>query len=233
MSKISTEWKLSAVHQRFSLPEALVFYMAKNPPSPEVYNKLIKSCKYFWLKNPFIVLNCLDSYTSDVYWSINGSIKFQKFEIGNVNEKLWIHPDLIVFDKRNQYLASSIISKIYRSDLTSLNLSYQTVSFDEFQKFTSSGSLESLEFYKTIVKDNDGNIVPIEKLIELLPKLQTFYFTNVRTKDGFQTITSETAANLIAIPHFHQIQQFILEKIPESFDVDAFFETPKVRISVV
>ena len=147
MPTVSSEWKLSAVHQRFSLPEALVFYMTKNPPSPEVYNKLIKCCKYFWLKNPVITLNSLRRCIHYKYWKtekVNGFRECQKLQTKNLIEKLWINQDLIICNDRNQFLASLIIPRIYRCDLTYLSFAFQTVSFDEFKVFTSSGSLESL-----------------------------------------------------------------------------------------
>ena len=78
------------------------------------------------------------------------------------------------------------------------------------------------------MKNVDGTMVPIEKLIELLPKLQNFDYENFRTEVGLQTITSETAANLVALPHFSKIKCFAIKEIPESFDFEAFFSTPKV-----
>ena len=232
MSAVSSEWKLSVIKQRFTLPEDTIVHIAMNPLSPEVYNKLIKCCKYFWWKNPVITLDCLCHYSRNKYWKtekINGFPERQEFKIEQFNEKLWIYHDLTVLNEQNQLMASSLISKVYRCDLTCLSLSNQTLSFDEFQKFTSSGSLVMLRLFKTTVKNDDGTIVPIEKLIELFPKLQTFYFNNVPSEEGLQTITSETAANLNAIPHFPKIKDFTMEGIPESFEFEAFFTTPKVR----
>ena len=232
MPTLSKELKLSADHQRFSLPENFVFYMAKNPLSPKVYEKLIRCCKYFWLKNPIITLYELKS--PDVrmnYWraeAVNGFHNETQIKMENVNEKCWIYGALDVTHCLNKFLASSLISKIYRSDLTHLNLSFQSITFAEFKMFASSGSLESLYLCQNAVKNSDESIVPIEKLIELLPNLLKFEYWNVRGNDGLQTITSETAAKLVELPHFPQIERFEMFRIPESFDIDAFFATPKV-----
>ena len=233
MSEIKKILKASTIHQRFSLPEALVFFMANNPPSPEVYHKLIRCCKYFWFKNPVITLNDLYHCSRDKYWrtyKMNGFQGFKRFEIENFKEKLWIYQDLNVFRMLNTLLASSIIPRIYRCDLTSLTLSDQTLSFNEFQKLTSSGSLVSLYLKKTSMKNDGGTIVPIETLIEVLPNLEAFEYHNVSIAEGgLQTITSETAANLNALPHFPQISNYTMGAIPESFNFEAFFATPKVR----
>ena len=238
MSKILSEWKFSSIKHQFSLPENLVYCMAKNPSSPKVYNKLIKCCKYFWLKNPIITLEELERFSYDENWKaykingfkgLQGSVKCQELEIDNLNEKLWIHWRLDVSDIGNELMAASLFPRIYRCDLTILKLYRQSLTFDEFQKFTSPESLEELCLYKTTVKNADGTIVPVEKLIELLPKLQVFDFHNVPGEDGLQTITSETAANLIAISHFSKLKRFSLYEIPESFDFETFFASPKVR----
>ena len=179
MSKKSSEWKLCTIKQNFLLPKALVYYIAKNPPSPEVYNKLIRCCKYFWLKNPVITLKDLYLRDHDNYWDteiINGFKEDRKFKIENLNKKLWILICLSVWDEKNHFLASSIIPRIYRCDLIELGLSYQSLSFNEFLKFTSSGALATLFLKETTVKNDDGTIVSIEKLIELLPTLRIFEF---------------------------------------------------------
>ena len=230
MSDVLDGWKLTAFHQTFALPEALVFYIAMNPPSPEVFNKLIQCCKYFWLKNPVITL--YGFYDVNKLWETREMNGFQnrpqKIHMENFKEKLWIHFNLDISDQLTQSAASSIVPRIYRCDLYLLRLSHQSLTFDEFQIFTSSAILEELHLRETTVKNDDGSIVPIEQLIEPLPELIEFYYFNVSGDDGLQTITSETAANLNAIPHFHQIESFKMYEIPESFNIDAFFATPKV-----
>ena len=231
MSDVLRAWKLSTFHQMFALPEALVLYIEKNQLSPTLYHKLIRCCKYFWLKNPIITLNRLDRYSRYKHrksCKMNGFQERQKFQIENLSAKLWIYKKMSVCEDQNQFMASTLIARIYRCDLTRLRLSNQSLTFDEFKKFTSSGSLKRLSFKKTYVKNLDGTIVPIEKLIELLPKLRRFDYGNVPGEDGRQTLTSETAAELVALPHFPKMKRFKIREIPETFDFEAFFTTPKV-----
>ena len=196
--------------------------MAKNPPSPEVYNKLIRCCKYFWFKNSIITLNCLYLFDDDKFWrtrKING-FPGVKLQIKNLNQKLWIYKKLLIDNEHDPYLASSLIPKIYQCDLFHLDLSDQILTFNEFKIFTSSGSLKWLCLFETFVKTDDGPMVPIEKLIELFPSLLKFEYFNVPVEEGgLQTITSETAANLVAIPHFPKIKRFTMYEIPESFEI--------------
>ena len=230
MSTVSSEWKLSAIYQRFTLPEDTIIHMAKNPLSPEVYHKLIKCCKYFWLKNPVITLNNLHHFYGDNYYTavkVNGIRNKQRLKIENLTEKLWIHQDLVLCNNRNKLMASSLIERIYRCDLIQLGLSHQILTFDEFRKLTLPRTLEVLFLNDITVKNDDGTVVPFLKLIELLPNLQNFsYFA---TNEELHPITSETAAKLLAIPHFPKIKHFFIKGVPESFNIEAFFETPKVR----
>ena len=231
MSVVSQEWKLYAACQQFSLPEALTFYIARHPFSVELYNKLIKCCKYFWLKNPVITFDELVD-CRNLNWRtrrLNGFPQEGQFKMTNVNARIWIYENLSIFDNQNKFMAKFLIPKIYRCNLNRLNLSYQSISFDEFKVFTSSSVIDSLSLNKTIVKDKNGTIIPIETLVELLPSLQKFEYNNVPDEEGLQTITSETAANLIAIPHFLQIKKFFIREIPEPFEFEVFFAVPKVR----
>ena len=228
MPTLSKEWKLSAVQQTFSLPEALIYYIAKNPLCPEVYNKLIRCCKYFWLKNPIIALHEIVGCRSPKDCTDFQQIFWPQFE--HVHEQLWINYSLVINNIPNESLVSSIIPKIYRCDLTLLVLSSQMITFADFKFLVSSGFLEVLFLEQTVVKNNDGTIVPIEKLVENLPNLRDFQFVPVPGEDGRQAITSKTAAKLVAIRDFRRIKQFILREIPDTFDIDAFFATPKVSL---
>uniref|UniRef100_A0AC34FWQ4 Uncharacterized protein n=1 Tax=Panagrolaimus sp. ES5 TaxID=591445 RepID=A0AC34FWQ4_9BILA len=42
--------------QEWSLPDSFMYYIAMNPKSAEVYQKLVKSCKFFYIKNPILVV---------------------------------------------------------------------------------------------------------------------------------------------------------------------------------
>ena len=43
--------------QRFSLPRPIICYVSKNPSFASAYQKLIQSCKYFYLQNPVTVFD--------------------------------------------------------------------------------------------------------------------------------------------------------------------------------
>ena len=110
MSELSKRLKASFFCQRFSLPEDTIVHIAMNPPSPEVYNKLVQCCKYFWLKNRIITFNGLYHHSAlgfrenpSLSREINGfrpTVNFS-YKIQNVNDKLWIYRQFYVVDQLN------------------------------------------------------------------------------------------------------------------------------------
>uniref|UniRef100_A0AC34F4Y4 Uncharacterized protein n=1 Tax=Panagrolaimus sp. ES5 TaxID=591445 RepID=A0AC34F4Y4_9BILA len=71
------------------------------------------------------------------------------------------------------------------------------------------------------MENEDGTLVTLEKLVEVLPKLKEFnYFTT--TPPGVN-ITSKTVKKMLKIPHFLNIEKFSLAYIPEVFDIETFY----------
>ena len=230
MSELPKRFKSSFFCQRFAFPEDTMVHIAMNLPSPEVYNKLIKCCKYFWLKKPLITFNGLDHNSTDGLLrnpskssGINGFSQIPNFKIQNVNGKFWIYRKFSVIDHGNRFLASSIIPKIHRCDVSELTLENQKITFDDFKALTSSGIIKYFEIHNTSMKDKDGVRVPIEKMIELLPKLQELWYYND------QSITPGSAANLIAIPHFSKIKKLLMCVIPRFFKFEELLAAQKVE----
>uniref|UniRef100_A0A914PBQ5 Uncharacterized protein n=1 Tax=Panagrolaimus davidi TaxID=227884 RepID=A0A914PBQ5_9BILA len=56
-------------HQNFSMPDSFVFYIAKNPKTWKLYQKMVKTCKYFFVKNPILVIDKHLNYY-DSQWTI-------------------------------------------------------------------------------------------------------------------------------------------------------------------
>uniref|UniRef100_A0A914YWR1 Dopey N-terminal domain-containing protein n=1 Tax=Panagrolaimus superbus TaxID=310955 RepID=A0A914YWR1_9BILA len=49
---IESSFFSSVRHQQFSIPEHIVYYIIKNYKKLDVYEKLIETCKYFFINNP-------------------------------------------------------------------------------------------------------------------------------------------------------------------------------------
>uniref|UniRef100_A0AC34F2C5 Uncharacterized protein n=1 Tax=Panagrolaimus sp. ES5 TaxID=591445 RepID=A0AC34F2C5_9BILA len=207
------EFLKTYLRQAFSLPDSIMHYMAMNPPSAEVYQKLIQSCKYFFVKNSILVL---PSYYEINGWGtmVNGELK--DIDLSNNPSKLWI-TDTFNLIKSDNTIASSIISKIYQCNVKNLQLHCQIITYDEF--LILAPAVEHLSFAGVVVKYDDGTIVLFEKLVEQLPKVKKICLFLA----GSEMITSKTIKELLKIPHFTTLDSFSLYTIPEVFDIESYY----------
>uniref|UniRef100_A0A914QVL6 Uncharacterized protein n=1 Tax=Panagrolaimus davidi TaxID=227884 RepID=A0A914QVL6_9BILA len=194
MALSSPQVRFSGPHrpQQWSLPDNTIYYITTNPLSAKVYQKLTKTCKYFYSKNPITVCAELNSNSEEnkkdedkefLLWLEQNAFDFncrwedgiRKFiDLNTIPDKLWITDNIEIFDTdltEKQNLISFIFPKIYRCDIKSLCLQDQNISFSQFLFLSS--NVESLHFGNVIVKNKDENIVSLEKLVETAVKIQT------------------------------------------------------------
>uniref|UniRef100_A0A914Q5U7 Uncharacterized protein n=1 Tax=Panagrolaimus davidi TaxID=227884 RepID=A0A914Q5U7_9BILA len=167
----------STIKQNWSLPNSIIYYITKYPSNSKGYQKLIQSCKYFFVKNPIIVASFLRS--KHVSKALICSKKQKdcenndgrcciKIDIKKVTSKIWITGKFeISFDAPTSLLCS----KLYKCE-TYLGLEYKNIFFDDF-KFLAS-SVKRICLSKSLIKYKDGEIVMLEKILECLPKIKWF-----------------------------------------------------------
>ena len=67
-----------------------------------------------------------------------------------------------------------LIAKADSCNLTDLFLKDQELSWEEFEKLTSGGTIRNLYFASVSVKDHEGQEVQLEKLLQKLPNIEKF-----------------------------------------------------------
>ena len=176
--------------QKFSLPASIIHYITKFPRSHVAYEKLIRTCKYFISKNRIVPVAGLQYYPPNfnLYDREDGTLVY--LELGHaydnsefsgdfecidhkvIDYMLWLtgklcvsHPDII----------PSLITKIYRSDLKFLVLNHQTLSEEEYMILVSTGTIEGLALFQTVVKSEDGKVMALEEIVKGLPKLKELH----------------------------------------------------------
>uniref|UniRef100_A0A914Q2V4 Uncharacterized protein n=1 Tax=Panagrolaimus davidi TaxID=227884 RepID=A0A914Q2V4_9BILA len=152
-------------HQDFAFRDSIMHYIAKNPKSVKLYQKLVKSCKYFFLKNP--ILSLYELRNTIFGWGAMAEAEdgWTSLDINNVTSKFWIT--------------------------------------EGFYGFT------------------DGSLVPLEKVVEALPKAKTIRYWCTPTSPT--SVTGKTFKELIKIPHFMTLDSFMLWIVPEEFDLESFY----------
>uniref|UniRef100_A0A914QIC0 Uncharacterized protein n=1 Tax=Panagrolaimus davidi TaxID=227884 RepID=A0A914QIC0_9BILA len=191
--------------QSFSLPDSIIFYISKNPTTSKLYQKMILTCKYFFIKNPVIVSSSY-SYSRDLD---KCCIEKIQFDLSQLICKYWITEN---FD------STSILPKLYKCDARKVNLINKVISFKDLSMFATFA--EDITLETITVKDSNGSILPFEKVFEAFinAKKYAFYFYLTLPE-----ITSKTFNELLKIPHFSKLQSMNLNSVPETFDIEAFY----------
>uniref|UniRef100_A0A914Q854 Uncharacterized protein n=1 Tax=Panagrolaimus davidi TaxID=227884 RepID=A0A914Q854_9BILA len=200
--------------QNFSMPDSVIFYIAKNPKTAELYLKMVKTCKYFFIKNPIIIIPNLYAYEGN--WR-NGQVSLNLIKY---NCKCWItnqiHASAYEFVDKNIF--SSIIPKLYQCDIKHLLLSDQIISYHDLSHIISSA--KSIDFINVIVKYADSTDVPFEDIVAIAVKAK-------QISDTKPTTTPKTMKELTKLPNFTKLDYCALFNLSEIFDIDAFYSYMK------
>uniref|UniRef100_A0A914YYE0 Uncharacterized protein n=1 Tax=Panagrolaimus superbus TaxID=310955 RepID=A0A914YYE0_9BILA len=153
--------------QKFTFPDSIMHYIAKNPKNATVYQKMIKRCKYFFIKNPILVFSWLRYGQNG--WETTVKDDWKSIDMNKLSSKLWITDGLMVYPEDVSNVASSIIPKIYRCDVKRLDLENQVISLNELIFLCS--SVKELDLLRITVKNDDDTVVLFEEFVKQLPQL--------------------------------------------------------------
>uniref|UniRef100_A0A914QSW3 Uncharacterized protein n=1 Tax=Panagrolaimus davidi TaxID=227884 RepID=A0A914QSW3_9BILA len=195
--------------QDFSMPDSVIFYIAKNPKTAELYLKMVKTCKYFFIKNPIIIIPNLNTVGGK--WSSDRL----PLNLTKYNCKYWITSGISASSRGfvNQNVFSSIVQKFYQCDVKRLSLYSQVISFNDLSLIISSA--ERIRFVDVIVKHADSSNVPLEDIVAIAVKSYEIF-------DNKPTITPKTMKELSKFSHFLKLVAFTLNNVSEAFDIDEF-----------
>uniref|UniRef100_A0A914QY05 Uncharacterized protein n=1 Tax=Panagrolaimus davidi TaxID=227884 RepID=A0A914QY05_9BILA len=198
--------------QIFSLPKPIIYYISKNPSTSKVYQKMIRTCKYFFFQNPILIVKyiSLDTF-SDTY--------------PNYSSKLWITDNFSVFlPYQNDFEA--FLPKIFKCNAKTLTLNFLSLNFEDFKMLSNSAVSIDLS-HSTIIKYKNGKDVELEKLIEVCPNVKIFNYELSPT-----ICSTKTVKNLVKIPHFQFMRKFELSNIPESFEIQKILAFRKKKTNM-
>uniref|UniRef100_A0A914P5H1 Uncharacterized protein n=1 Tax=Panagrolaimus davidi TaxID=227884 RepID=A0A914P5H1_9BILA len=157
--------------QNFSLPNNIIYYISKNLKSAKLHQKMIRSCKYFFIKNPIIVINSKLYFHDENQWEV----ELKLYDISKVTYKFWITDYLFIgpqYLKINQTMDKNIVSpiipKLYKSAPKYLTLCNQNIFFHDLSFFILSA--EKICFTDVCVKNDDDSNVAVENIVEIAVK---------------------------------------------------------------
>uniref|UniRef100_A0A914P773 Uncharacterized protein n=1 Tax=Panagrolaimus davidi TaxID=227884 RepID=A0A914P773_9BILA len=200
--------------QNFSVPDSVIFYVAKNPKTAELYLKMVKTCKYFFVKNPIIIIPYLNADAGK--WR-SGCLPLN---LTKYNCKYWITDEIDASGNEfiDKNIFSTIIPKFYQCDVKRLFLYSQIISYHDLSLIISSA--EWIILNNVVVKHADGSDVPLEDIVAIAIKADEI----VDTKP---TISSKTMKELTKLPNFTKLDDLDLYNLSEIFDIDVFYDYMK------
>uniref|UniRef100_A0A914R8G5 Uncharacterized protein n=1 Tax=Panagrolaimus davidi TaxID=227884 RepID=A0A914R8G5_9BILA len=204
----------------FAFPKFVMDYILKNPKSSKLWKKLIESCKWFFDKNPIVVILCLhfdNNFINNGFSTCSSQhcnyVPDRRIKLTNAPFKLWITELLDIFD--GGIIATSLIPRIYKCDAEKMDLFNQLLTVDEFA-FLTRKVLDPI--FATWILDENKKVVSFEKILESLPQIQSIdYFFD----DGLD-ITPDTVKKIVEMEHVKKFYRMTLQNIPPNFDFDAF-----------
>uniref|UniRef100_A0A914PEZ2 Uncharacterized protein n=1 Tax=Panagrolaimus davidi TaxID=227884 RepID=A0A914PEZ2_9BILA len=205
-----TKFMAKYYRQNFSMPDSIIFYIAKNPKTAALYLKMVQTCKYFFVKNPIIIILNLNAYGGK-WRSGNVPLNLTKY-----NCKYWITNKIYScgYEFVDKNIFCPIIPKLYQCDAKSLYLYSQIVSFNDLSLLIS--SVEEICIHNVIVKHADSSDVPLEDIVAIA--------INAKSVEIIKpTITSKTMKELTKLPNFTTLDNLRLYNLSEVFDIDAFY----------
>uniref|UniRef100_A0A914R2I7 Uncharacterized protein n=1 Tax=Panagrolaimus davidi TaxID=227884 RepID=A0A914R2I7_9BILA len=215
-----------SMKQNWSFKESLIYYIAMKPPTSKVYQRLIQLCKYFFEKNPILIVTRLRDSKED--GDVKSRICFYedlecykkkreccfKIDIAKLSAKIWITRLLFIINHLKDYFAL-LCSKLYRCENIEIGIFDTIVMFEDFKFMVSSA--KDVALHNTSIEYNNGTIVMFDKILECLsPNVEMLEFT---FSFDISIINDSTMANIIKLQNLGNLRHFHLHEFPESLEV--------------
>uniref|UniRef100_A0A914XWM4 Uncharacterized protein n=1 Tax=Panagrolaimus superbus TaxID=310955 RepID=A0A914XWM4_9BILA len=209
-----------SIKQHFALPEPIMYYIAKNPSTPEVYKKLVRSCKYFFEKMQILVVGNLYGNTKIcLNEDCDGDERKEKccfdIDFNKFSNKIWVTNNVCLDEENISTFSSLIFPKLFRWNNIQLHGFADNIMFDDFKKVAS--FLTDISFVGCRIINDDGNVVMLDKIFEITTNIKDFEFCFF---NDFSMINAATMKNICKLKNLQNLEAFRLLFIPEIFNVE-------------
>uniref|UniRef100_A0AC35GP31 Uncharacterized protein n=1 Tax=Panagrolaimus sp. PS1159 TaxID=55785 RepID=A0AC35GP31_9BILA len=215
-----------SIQQNFLLPLSIIYYIAKNPLSTKVYQKLVKTCKFFFEKNPIIIFDNLDTLdnTTKYHISQNANLvcsqnNFEccvKADLKTLSTKIWITRGLHIH-RHIENCVAGIVQKNFRFEILRLVINDNDIIFDDLKYLASYARRVTL--WINTIKYKNGSIVMLDKILELFPS-NIFYFSFYFGKEGVSMVNDSTMKNILKLQNLQNLETFKMLDCPDTLNVE-------------
>uniref|UniRef100_A0AC35FJ81 Uncharacterized protein n=1 Tax=Panagrolaimus sp. PS1159 TaxID=55785 RepID=A0AC35FJ81_9BILA len=212
--------------QDWSLPGCVIYYIAKNPLSAKCYQKLVQTCKFFFEKNPILVVKKLYDYEEEdgVNTRICSNINDEcmknnqtccvQIDLHKLSSKIWLTEVLSALHGTQDFM-SFLCSKLFRCEIFCFKAKGKFIKYDDFKSLVSCA--KGIYLFKCVIKYNGGNIVMLDKILELFPSnLEEII---VRFPDDISLINASTMASILKLQNLGSLKNFELEGNPGNLNI--------------
>uniref|UniRef100_A0A914PKJ8 Uncharacterized protein n=1 Tax=Panagrolaimus davidi TaxID=227884 RepID=A0A914PKJ8_9BILA len=222
-----------SIQQNWLLPDSMIFYIAKNPSSSKVYQKLVQTCKFFFEKNPIIIIPYLYRCKNSTKWCIsqNGYNRLIKIDLYTISTKIWITHNLFI-NKHIENCIATIVQKNFRFEILRLCVYDNDIIFDDLKVLASSAKRVSLR--NNSIKYKNGTIVMLDEILRCFSRnIEYFSF---RFRNDVSMVNASTMKNILKLQNLENLKCFYLHDCPDTLsveDLSAFikkFGNAKVRL---
>ena len=163
------------VPQRFSIPQSILYYVTKDPTSPSLYQKFIQSCKYFYAKNPILVVDEIRLVDSTVkIYQGDDTEDLPPYFILKPHQilcKLWVTLRAEVGNLTDA-ATEILLQKIFR--VNKFWFYSVVIRLDSILHPKTIQSVKKVDFCNTIPEFADETPMPVENVFEFFPNLEDF-----------------------------------------------------------
>uniref|UniRef100_A0A914P863 Uncharacterized protein n=1 Tax=Panagrolaimus davidi TaxID=227884 RepID=A0A914P863_9BILA len=159
-----------------------MYYMAMNPSNSKFNHKLIQSCKYFFERNPILVVRKMEeisicSNEDCTAYSYDDAPCCVKIDIKKIKSKFWLTQKLMadylrMDESPNITFTSLLCPKLFRCEIDDLRICDKIVLFEDFKYLASFATYVTLSNVKMIHRN--GKVVMLEKILEAITNIEKF-----------------------------------------------------------
>uniref|UniRef100_A0A914PJC2 Uncharacterized protein n=1 Tax=Panagrolaimus davidi TaxID=227884 RepID=A0A914PJC2_9BILA len=230
-SKTETSSMPNEPDSNLGLPEYILYYVAKNVSSPALYRKLIESNKYFYQKNPILLLHCLKHDNGK--WStcskiggescdeINGEMcsDLKCIDMNKISTKIWVTNVLDVFHLYYNNITQLNLPAKFKSNVVMFKAVNKILTIEQLSLIGS--SVKTCDLFNVSVKKNDQTNASFEEIIQCLPNVEKF---QLRGHLDHLRMTSKGVKELSKVLQSSKIKYLFLCDVAEMFDIEEFYQ---------
>lgn len=171
------KFKQNFVNQTFSLPPPLIRYTLENAKA-DILLKLHHSCKRLFQRHLKLVCHQLVlrkqmqprqcfKYIRDSLELTVSTVDFKLFKNYYISNNLQIYNT----SANHRNTLSNLLNVFYRCEVKFLTIFGQDLTMREFTIVVEHGNIKVLNFYDVRITKDDGDLIYLEEILALLPKL--------------------------------------------------------------